>query len=551
MVDSKKAITAEELSADLRAISVAEFFEKNRHLLGFDTLPRAMLTAVKEAVDNSLDACEDANTLPEIFVQIQELGPTRFKMIVEDNGPGIVKDKVAPVFGKLLYGSKFQTFGGKQGRGQQGIGISAAVLYGQLTTGKPVRIISKTKPKEQATVIELKINIKTNDPEIVSQTTIDWPKERGTRVELELEAKYAEKKASVLEYIKETAVVNPHATIIFVDPQGQKLEFKRVTDILPKKSEKVKPHPHGIELGILLRMLKETNTRALKSFLTEEFDKVGAGTADEILRTAGLDPKIGPKFLTVEQADKLIKTMHGTKIMAPSTSSLSPIGADFLKKSLEAEYDLEFACSVTRPPAVYRGYSFIIEAAVGYGGELSKEEAVKLIRFANRVPLLYQQGACGLTKAVTQVDWKNYGLQQSGQNLPVGSAIILLHIASVWVPFTSESKDAVNPYPEITKEAKLALQECGRQLGLYVGRKQKKQIAAKKADMFKLYGIELAEALSSLTEKDQDKIQKELNKLTEEMLKLGAIEEEEAKETEEKAKPKRKLGAFKGDDKDD
>jgi len=551
MADPKDA---KRESGDLRAISVAEFFEKNRHLLGFDNPIRALLTSVKEAVDNSLDACETGKILPEIFVQIQKLGETRFKMIVEDNGPGIPKQHVAGAFGKLLYGSKFRSFGGKQSRGQQGIGISAAVLYGQLTAGKPSRVISKTSKDKQANVLEIKINVQTNEPEIVSQTLIDWKKEHGTRVEVEMEAKYMEKKASVIEYIKETAIVNPHASITYVDPEGQKSQFKRVTDDLPKEPQEIKPHPHGIELGSLLRMLKETAARALNSFLITEFDKVGAGTAEEILKTAGLDPKIGPKFVTIEQADKLIKAMHGAKVMSPTTTCLVPITAELLMKALQEEYTLEFVHAVTRTPSVYRGSPFLIEVAVGYGGEkgeLPADQAIKLFRFANRVPLLYQQGACALTKSVTAVDWKNYGLQQSGDNIPVGPAIIIVHIASVWAPFTSESKEAIAHYEEIIKEAKLALQEVGRALQLYIGKKQKKQMAEMKADMFKLYGIELAEALSTLTGAKKETIQKDLDKLTDEMLKLGAIEEEEAKEAEDKAKPKRKLGAFKADDKDE
>ena len=528
----------------LRAISVAEFFEKNRHLLGFDNPIRALLTSVKEAVDNSLDACEGAEVLPEIFVQIQELGVTRYKVIVEDNGPGLPKDQIAPAFGKLLYGSKFVTFGGKQSRGQQGIGISAAALYCQLTTGKPVRIISKTK-KGDAQVIELKINVKTNEPEIITHTTIDWTKEQGTRVELEMEAKYTEKKASVLEYMKETAIVNPHATFVYIDPQGQKVEFARVTKELPKKPEAIKPHPYGVELGILERMLKETAARTLKSFLTTEFDKVGSGTADEILKNAGLDPKISPRFVTIEQTDKLVKAMHGTKIMAPSTVGLVPIGADVFKKSLESEYDLEFAYAVTRPPSVYRGNPFVIEAAIGYGGELPKDSSVKLVRFANRVPLLYKQGDCALTKATLAVDWKNYGLNQSGSNMPGGPAIILIHVASVWAPFTSESKEAVANYDEIIKEAKLALQECGRQLQLFVGKKFKREVAAKKKEMFENYSVELAVALADLTGKKKDEIEKDLLKIADEMLKTGAIEGKEAEAVKEEKKPKRKLGAFK------
>jgi DNA topoisomerase-6 subunit B len=538
---------SEPKKEELRAISVAEFFEKNRHLLGFDNPIRALLTSVKEAVDNSLDACESGRILPEIYVQVQKFSETRFKVIVEDNGPGIPREHLAGAFGKLLYGSKFKTFGGKQSRGQQGIGISAAILYGQLTTGKPARVISKTKKDKQANVLELKIDIKTNNPTILSETKIDWNREHGTRVEIEMEAKYTEKKASVVEYIKETAIVNPHTTLTFVDPEGQKVVFQRVVDKLPVEPEEIKPHPHGIELGLLERMLKETTARALKSFLITEFDRVGPGTADEILKIAGLDPKIGPKFVTPDQAYNLIKAMHGAKVMAPSTICLVPIGEALLKKSLESEYDLEFAYAITRTPDVYRGNPFLIEVAIGYGGELPADQTVKLFRFANRVPLLYQQGACALTEAITSVDWKNYGLNQSGKNVPSGPAVIVVHMASVWAPFTSESKDAVAHYPEIIKEAKLALQECGRQLQLFVGKKHRKQLAEKKADIFKNYSEELAASLAALTGKKKEPLIERFVKVAEEMLKLGAIEgEEETKEAkEEKKKPKRKLGAFK------
>ncbi len=545
MVDKTVAVvndTAKQLDEELRAISVAEFFEKNRHLLGFDNPIRALLTSVKEFVDNSLDASENGRILPEVFVQIQKLSDTRYKIIVEDNGPGIPKEHIASAFGKLLYGSKFRTFGGIQQRGQQGIGASAAILYGQLTTGKPARIISKTKRDKQANVLELKIDVKTNSPEITSQTTIEWKKECSTRVELELEAKYAEKKASVIEYLKETAIVNPHATITYINPEGQKFTFERVTDKLPKTPKEIKPHPHGVELGLLLRMLKETSARSLKTFLTTEFDKVGSGTADEILKTTGLDPKIGPKFLTIEQADKLIKTAHSTKVMAPTTTCLVPIGAELLKKSLEAEYNTEFTHAVTRSPSVYRGNPFLIECAVALSPDIPTDQTVKLFRFANRVPLLYQQGACALTEAVTSVDWKNYGLQQSGKNIPAGSAIIIVHMASVWAPFTSESKEAIAHYPEIIKEAKLALQEVGRALQLYVGKKFKREVAAKKKEMFSLYGKELAEALAILTGKNKEAIQKAVIKTAETMYETGQVEEDAE---EVKKVSKRKLGAFK------
>jgi len=537
---------AKKIGNEMRAISVAQFFEKNKHLLGFDNLTRALLTSVKEAVDNSLDACEEADILPDISIQIQQIELNRYKMIVEDNGPGIIPNKIGEVFAKLLFGSKFQTFGGKQGRGQQGIGISAVVLYAQNTTGKPARIITKTKSAKQATVVEVKIDVMKNEPIILSQTTIDWKNEHGTRVEVELEAKYVEKKASVSEYLKETAIVNPHASIKFIDPKGNKEVFKRVTDELPKKSEKMKPHPYGMELGTLERLLKATNARVLSAFLTTEFDKVGSTTATEILKAAGLDPKIGPKFVTIEQADKLIKAMHGAKIQSPSTSGLSPIGAEILKRSLESEYKLDFACSVTRTPSVYKGNAFVVEVALGYGGELDPEGPISLFRFANRVPLLYQQGACALTKAATTTSWKNYGISQSGNNMPTGPLIVIVHVASVWAPFTSESKDAVASIPEIVKETKLALQECGRLLGVFIGKKNRSQMAAKKREMFKNYSIELARELSKITDQDEKKLLAKLLEIAEEMYKSGQLKPEEEEAQLAKIE-KRKVGAFKKD----
>ncbi|MBD3262985.1 DNA topoisomerase VI subunit B [Candidatus Woesearchaeota archaeon] len=535
----EKKVRAEDLAKGQRAISVAEFFEKNRHLLGFDNPTRALLTTVKEAVDNSLDACEEAKILPEIFVQVKEIKKDRYKIIVTDNGPGIVKKQIGPIFGKLLYGSKFQVFGGKQGRGQQGIGISAAVLYSQLTTGKPAKVTSKTSKKKQANVFDIKISTKTNEPEIISSSTTEWNKDHGTKIELELEARYVEKRASVLEYMKETAVVNPHASFVYIDPEGQKLKFPRVTDKLPKEAKKIKPHPYGVELGILQRMLKETKARSLKSFLRTEFDKVGSGTADEILKNAKLDGKILPRLITLEQANFLLRGMQGTKIMSPSTDCLSPIKAEILQKSLESEYDLDFAYAITRSPSVYRGNPFQIEVAIGYGGELPKEGTISLIRFANKVPLLYQQGACAITKAVTSVGWKSYGLSQSGRNMPQGPAIILVHMASVWAPFTSESKEAIAHYPQIIKEIKLALQEAGRALKLFVGKRKKAQLAKKKQEMFKNYAGELSISLAELTSKKKEALLKTILKVAKE--KYDAVQIEEEKKTKIK---KRKTGAF-------
>lgn len=523
---------ADELAKRQKAISVAEFFEKNRHLLGFSNKTQALLTSVKEAVDNSLDACEESEVLPEIKVELREIKKNRYKLIIEDNGPGIVKKQIAPIFGKFLYGSKFQSIGGQQARGQQGIGISSVVLYSQLTTGKPTIIYSRTSPKSQAQKFTLHIDTKENEPEIINSEEVSWTKEHGTRIEFELEGRYQESRQSVPEYVKQTAVINPHATIVYVDPDGNKVEYPRVSEKLPKETKKIKPHPYGVELGILKRMAKETNSRSVKTFLTGEFDKVGSGTAKEILDKADLDPKILPRLLTGEQMEKLIEAINDTKIMSPSTDCLSPIESKTLKESVEAEYDIEFVHAITRSPTVYRGTPFQIEVAIGYGGSLDPESKSKLMRFANKVPLLYRKGDCAITKATKKVNWKSYGLKQSSGSLPKGPVVILVHMASVWVPYTSESKEAVATYPAITKEIKLALQECGRKLQSYVSKKKKAKLEKERRRKFEGYSKEVAEALHKLTGKSKEPIMKKVEEMAEKRYEKYKSKIDEAKEEE-------------------
>lgn len=529
-----------------KEVSVAEFFEKNRHLLGFNNPQKSLLTSVKEAVDNSLDACEESKVLPDIFVQLVKVKDDRFKMIVEDNGPGITKQHLTKAFGKLLYGSKFQTIGGKQARGQQGIGISAVILYGQLTAGKPATLISKTKKEKTAKKYILRIDVKKNEPEVVSSEDYDWEgKESGVRVEVEMEGRYVETKQSVLEYIKETAIVNPHAKLTYIDHNNEKLDFPRVTEKLPKMPRAIRPHPQGVELGILKRMLKHTKARSVKSFLTKEFDKVGSGTAEEMLKVAEIDGNIMPRLLTQEQEENLLKGMQQAKVMKPSLDCLSPITAELLKKSLESEYDLEFAHAITRAPTVYLGRPFQIEIAVGYGGELDKEGAIKLIRFANKVPLLYQEGACAITKSMKKMNWKPYGLSQSGGNMPVGPAVVAVHMASVWVPFTSEGKEAVSDFPRITKEIKLALQECARHLQVYVRRKQRAGMEEEKRQKFRAYSGKLAIAIAKLLTEDsanakKDDIDKKAEPINKDLLKIAESMYTTGKDLEEREEEEEK-----------
>jgi len=561
---SKKAPreTAESMARKQREISVSEFFLKNRHLLGFDNPRKALLTTVKEAVDNAMDACEEAEILPEISVEVVQLRDSRFRVSVTDNGPGIVKSQIPKIFAKLLYGSKFHRL--RMSRGQQGIGISAAGMYGQLTTGCSTRIVSRTKRAKHADQIEVQVDTAKNKPTILKSDAAEWQpvfyptkvdgkiakpvkSSHGTCVSIEMEASYVRGKLSVDEYLKQCAVVNPHAAFHYrvllmkkgngvkkedespVDAETPTAEeapwttFHRATKELPPPHREIKPHPHGVELGLLMQMLKDTHARTLRSALSQDFSRVSSAAALRICEAAGLNPKARPTRIAHQESEALFNAINETKLMRPPTDCLAPIGEEQIITGLKKEISADFYTSVTRPPTVYRGNPFQIEVGVAYAkpGEnkdLSAEDPVRVLRFANRVPLLYMGGACAITKAVSGVKWKNYGLSQPRGSLPIGPMVVMVHMASVWVPFTSESKEAVAHYPEIVKEITFALQECGRRLSVYLNKKKRLEESERKRDYMMMYIPHLALGLKEvleLSDKQESKVAENLHKLLE------------------------------------
>lgn len=615
-----------------RDISVSEFFAKNRHLLGFDNPRKALLTTVKEAVDNSLDACEEAGIVPEIWVHIETTGTNRFKVGVQDNGPGIVKKQIPLIFGKLLYGSKFHRL--RMSRGQQGIGISAAGMYGMLTTGKPVKIISKTAPRKPAHYFELQIDTKRNLPEIINgkgegedippgdkghkyiaDHGIEWEThypsaaesngrsaepaaggaaaaatpsagaaavhskttapgqevKSGTRVTIELEGRYIRGRGSVDEYLEQTAIANPHITIHYKDPEGNEITYSRATTTLPPEPKEIKPHPYGVELGRLVTMLKDTPAGTISQFLTDSFSRVSSGVARGICGTAKISTRANPRRIGRQEADSLYQAIQNTRISAPATDCLVPIGEALILKGLHQVVPGEFYCAATRPPSVYRGNPFLIEVGLAYGGasqaqkvtyetlvemlsesdartlrqflvttfdgiggeaadrileeakmgtrqspakmkkeetqrlhaamrnvNLSEGQTMQVLRYANRVPLQFQPAACAITQSVIQTNWRSYGLTQSRGQLPSGPVTVMVHMASVWVPFTSESKEAVASYPEITKELRLGLQAVGRKLAMYLNRRNRVLQEGERRSIFLRYLGEVAQAVGRL-----------------------------------------------------
>ncbi len=525
-------------------------------------------------------------------------------MAVQDNGPGILKKTIPLVFGKLLYGSKFHRL--RMSRGQQGIGISAAGMYGLLTTGKPVKIVSRIGKGKPAHYYEIQIDTKRNEPEIlngrgegedipcgergrqaIENLGIEWIEvDHGTRVMIELEARFQRGRGSVDEYLEQTALANPHVTLHYVDPEGQDKHFLRVTEVLPPEPKEIKPHPYGVELGRLVTMFRETKATTLSQFLTTEFTRVSPGVARKICEAAKLSPRANMKKIGRHEADELFKAIQQTKITAPATDCISPIGEELLLKGLHQLVPGEFYAAATRPPAVYRGNPFAIEVGLAYGGapathRVPKETLVELLsqtdartlrqflattfdglgadaadkivhtaklkrrmtpgrlgeaeidrlheamhnvtlddrqtmtvlRYANRVPLQFQAGACAITQTVMSTNWRSYGLSQSRGSLPHGPVTIMVHMASVWVPFTSESKEAIAEYPEIQKELRLALQAVGRKLGMFVRRRLKVKHEGERRSLFLRYLGEVATAVSELNGADREKLYDQLVKV--------------------------------------
>jgi DNA topoisomerase-6 subunit B len=578
---SARRETAETMALKQKDIAVSEFFAKNRHLLGFDNPRKALLTTVKEAVDNSLDACEEAGILPNVAVIIEDLQPdrpatakqSRYRVTVIDNGPGIVRKQVENVFGRLLFGSKFHRL--KMSRGQQGIGISAAGMFGLITTGKPMVIHTRPSARKPAHHIELAMNTKTNRAEVtVDKETDDFPPNRfrnqnnfvnpddfitGTSVSIELEGRYQKGRGSVDEFLELCAIANPHARIAFVPPTRVSADeqeelpltnasrdakqagdapaadaanvsapagvdptltttekdgvifFPRGTDQLPPETREIQPHPKGIELGILIQMLKDYEDAnrgggTLYNFLQEKFSRVSSGKASEFCKAIGVHSRTKAGDLEPQQIEKLFKEFQESRLPSPPTDCLAPIGVRQLLAGMLKGVKAEFYAASSREADVYRGRPFQIETAIAFGGELPADDSARVIRFANRVPLLFQQSACSSFKAVAETSWRNYNLSQPRGSVPVGPLVILIHMASVWVPFTSESKEAIADYDEIRKEMKLALMECGRKLGTYLRKRQKMQRQAARRDVFARYIGEISKAVNAINGTDAKKL---------------------------------------------
>jgi len=527
---------------DYKEYSVAEFFKKNRQMLGYSGKVRSLTTIVHEYVTNSLDAAEEGGILPDINVEIDNLPDGHVKVVVEDNGIGIPKQFIGNALGKLLSGTKFHHR--KQKRGQQGIGAAYATLFSQITTGKPTK--AKTSLGDYKIYdCELTIDVKTNEPVIKNMREYSG-KFRGLRIEAEFsEVTYNRSEYGVYEYLRRTAIANPHVQITLIEPNKEIVVFPRASKEIPAKTKETLPHPLGISTSDLMDIAQLSKARKISSMLTADFTRISSEKVKEIDAVCG-EPKIdfdrAPKNLTWIEAERIVKSFSQIKWIAPETDSLIMIGEQQIEMSLKNILQPEQMKVVCRKPKVFRGgIPFAVEAAIAYGGKSGSwvstddngnpvETKGELLRFANRVPMLFDAGTCATTLAAKDVDWSRYNLK-GWENLPVS---IFINFVSVYVPYSGAGKLSISGEEEIIEEIRAALMECGRDIAKYLNALDRAKEQEHRRSIFFRYIGEVAECINDLTGTDKALLITKLKKTAEEKTKiLLAQGEEEAEGLEE------------------
>ena len=518
-----------------REHSIAEFFKKNRQMLGFSGKVRSLTTIVHEYVTNSLDACEEAGILPDIFVQVEQLEADRIRVTVEDNGPGIPKKLVGKALGQMLAGTKFHRY--MQQRGQQGIGAAGACMFAQVTTGRPVKLRTCTGDGKVLSA-DLKIDFKTNRPILENEQESDSSSWHGLWIQAEFaDVKYDRSEYSPLEYLKRTALANPHAKLLFREPTGEEFLFPRASDSVPQRPVEVQPHPLGISTHDLLEFARVAEERKLSSFFVNNFSRFSQGKVDEL---RALLPDVNfdmpPRELGWEQAERLVAAFRQLKWISPETDALRPIGKEQLKKALANIYNPEFMAVVERRAKVFRGgIPFMVEAAIAYGGSAGRRKADgtvggNILRFANRVPLLFDAGGCAVTTAVKGLDWRRYDIRDF-ENEPVS---VLVNFVSVHVPYTGAGKQAIAEEDEIIDEIRLAVMEAARDMQRYLSGKVRAAARESKKKAIMRYVAQLAQDLSALAGKGRpEAVERKLMQMIES--KYSQLTLEEAEESKEMA----------------
>lgn len=476
-----------------RQMSVAEFFAKYREVAGFSNPARALYQTVRELVENSLDATDGHGILPDVRIIIEKVNGNSerswCRVSVEDNGIGVPPLVMPDAFGRVLFSSKYII---RQTRGMYGLGVKAAVLYAQVTTGSPVEVISSTRGSSYVYMKKLFIDMKKNEPIVVEEAqfrkTNSW---HGTRTSLVIECDWQRAKPRIIEYIRRTAVIAPYADILLETLDGEILYFPRTTRKMPKPPREAKPHPHGVDVETLKQIIVNTRAETLLELLETEFQSVGTITALKFLESVGLKPTLKPKTLLRDGSVlvNLVDSMKTFKFKAPRSGHLSPLGEDLVEMGIRRLYDPEWVDAIRRPARAYGGHSFIVEVGLAYGGSIQPSEEPLILRYANKIPLLYEEREDVSYKVVSEVNWKQYGI-----DFPA-PLLVLVHVASTKVPYKGVGKESISDVPELEAEIRSGLLELARRLRSYLSAKEREAEAMRRVLAISKYIPEIARSL--------------------------------------------------------
>ncbi len=496
-------------SSKITTSSTAEYFSKNLQQVGFSSQTKAVLTTLKEAVDNALDACEEAGILPEIAVSIEKVGAGSLKnsdqirVRVEDNGPGIDPEDVPKVFGEYLASSKFGK--GRCSRGQQGIGISAATTWAQLTSATGVRIMTKTKSMRKALSCVVEVDIRNNKGVIKDRETLDWARPSGTSVDFLVDGRIQlNGDAGLLNYLNGTSLVNPHLTLHYKVPEAEVQTVERVSQSIPEIPEATEPHPHTMKLGEFIAHSHLFGRVKVNVWLKKGFSRVHEGVLKE-LEGVGITRSLLEKSvdsLSEAQFKELFVAIQNLKLMAPSTKSVLSIGEDGFAKSIMRLGAVDFFSVVSRKPAICDFKPVQVEVAVARLEEkgMEADAAVQVLRFANRVPLQFDKAACAIVHAIESVTWRTYGLVQSKNSLPQGPYIIAVSVVSPFIKFKNASKETIDASDELVEEIRRALIQAGQKLSKHLRREVKENELEEKIRHIEQFCPILVEGLCRITE---------------------------------------------------
>ncbi len=484
--------------------STAEYFAKNLQQVGFSSPIKAVLTTLKEAVDNSLDACESNEILPELEIEIIKvgLGSTKntdlIKIVVEDNGPGIEVEDMAKVFGEYLASSKFGR--GQCSRGQQGIGISAATTWAQMTNAKGVQVLSKTKTMRKSISAQVDVDIKTNTGILKNKEMIDWKnKTSGVRVEFLIDGRIQlNGDGGLLTYIEGTALLNPHVTMKYKLADADWITTERVSNQTPEIPEATLPHPHTFKLGEFITHATLYGKIPLSKFLKTGFSRISDQSIKDFVK-AGMPKNLVEKPITSLNEDefkKVFQCIQATVLMAPSTKSVLTVGEEALSKSINRLGKVDFFSVMTRKPTICDFKPVVVEVALArFIDRGDNDQPVQLLRFANRVPLQFDKSGCAITWAIESVNWKSYGLAQPKDSLPLGSFVFAVSVVSPFIKFKNASKETIDASEELVEEIRRALMQAGQKLSRHIKHEMKEADLERKLAHIEQFGPILVEKL--------------------------------------------------------